>query len=122
MTEVFIIPDGEHLAFYRQFGKLNRIEPIKLKTGEWCLPTRILPHLERTYTTINIPSPRFEKRKDATLSVINYARATQQELNAYPKRSITKDDLDSRYTEEVGVNGGETLVTRAVNSFRNLFR
>lgn len=110
MTEVFIIPDGEHLAYYRQFGKLNKIVPIKMKDGNWCLPTRVLPMLKKTYVDIDPTSKRFKKRKDVNLSTIRYAKDTMDELKVFPKRNITKDDLDSKYFEEVGKNGKKSLL------------
>lgn len=112
MTEVYIIPHGEHLAFYRQFGKLNRIEPIQLETGEWCIPTRVLPHFDRTYVMLKQDQRRFDKRKDATLSTVNYAESTIQELDVYPKRNIEQKDIHSRYKEEIGVNGRRNLIQR----------
>ena len=41
-----IIPDGQQNAYYRQFGKLNRIEPIQLKNGDWFLPDRVIKMLK----------------------------------------------------------------------------
>jgi len=99
MTEVFIIPDGEQNAYYRQFGKLNRIEPIQLKTGEWCLPTRVIPMLQDTYVSLKTDSKRAEKRKDITKSVLDFAEATKTELSRYPKRIISEKDIDDRYKD-----------------------
>jgi hypothetical protein len=112
MTEVFIIPNGEHLAYYRQFGKLNRIEPIKMKDGNWCLPTRVLPMLQKTYVDIDPKSKRFKKRKDVNLSTIRYASDTIEELKVYPKRQITKEDIDSKYFDKDGVNGKKDIWQR----------
>lgn len=107
MEECFIIPDGEHLQFYRQFGKYNRIEPVKLKDGSWALPVRIVPHLQRTYTSIVPNSKRFNKRKDVSVAVISYADNTISDLNRYPKRKISSKDLPDN---KVGVNGRRGLL------------
>jgi len=97
MTECFIIPDGEQAAYYRQFGKLNRIEPIQLKDGNWCLPTRVISMLQDTYVSLRADIKRAEKRKDVTKAVLDFAEATKQELSVYPKRVITKGDIHERY-------------------------
>lgn len=99
MTEVFIIPDGQQNAYYRQFGKLNRIEPIQLKTGEWCLPARVIPMLE-DYVKLKSDKKKLEKRSDVTKAVIDYAEATIQELSIHKKRLIRPEDIHDRYFEE----------------------
>ena len=115
MTEVFIIPDGQHLMYYRQFGKYNRIEPIKMKDGNWCLPTRVLPHLEKVYGSIQLGSKRFLKRKDVDMSIIRYARDTNRALEAYPKRVITKDDIDDKYKEQDAIKDDRGLLGKIFN-------
>ncbi len=101
MTEVFIIPDGQQNAFFRQFGKLNRIEPIQLKTGDWVLPTRVIPMLSEFYVALKTDMKRFNKRPDATLPVCDYAEATIDELGKFPKKNIKPDDIHDRYKEKI---------------------
>ena len=107
MTEVFVIPDGQQNAYFRQFGKLNRIEPIQLKTGDWILPVRVIPMLRETYVALKTDVKRFNKRPDATLSVCNYAEATISEVEKFPKRNINPDDIHDRYKEIIAEPGSK---------------
>lgn len=121
MIEVFIIPDGYQEAYYRQFGKLNRIEPIKLKDGNWALPTRIHSMLQKTYINLKSLSPdskRLIKRKDVTKSIIDYAESTRDELSGFTIRTITKDDLDIRYFNDKA--GPSTLLGKALVGLGNM--
>ena len=98
-TEVFIIPDGQQNAYFRQFGKLNRIEPIQLKSGDWILPTRVIPMLKKSYVDLKTDKARFDIRSDATLSVCDYAEATIRDIEKFPKSFIEPEDIHSRYKE-----------------------
>lgn len=99
MTDCFIIPDGQQNAFFRQFGKLNRIEPIQLKTGDWILPVRVVPMLMDSYVALKTDVKKFNKRPDATMSVCDYAEATVAEIENFPRRAIKPDDIHDRYKE-----------------------
>jgi hypothetical protein len=118
MIDVFIIPDGQQNAYYRQFGKLNRIEPIQLKTGEWCIPVRVNDMLQKTYVNLKNDKKRFDKRNDVTNSIVDHAEATKTELNLYPKRKISLDEVDDRYRAEVPK---DTVLIRLVRGIRKLF-
>lgn len=96
-VECYIIPKGQQAAYYRQYGKLNRIVPLELKTGEWIIPAKVGPMLKQMYVDLKTDKARFDKRVDATLAVCDYAEATIGELSRLSKRMIDLKDLHDRY-------------------------
>lgn len=97
MAEYFIIPNGEHQAYYRQFGKLNRIEPIQLQIGDWILPITIINMLQTTYVDLKSDPERLAQRLDATLSICDFAEATIADLSLFPQREVDPSEIHERY-------------------------
>jgi len=93
-----IIPDGQQNAYYRQFGKLNRIEPIQLKSGDWFLPDRVIKMLKEMYAELD--EKKQKERKDVTKTIIDFAKDTIKDLKKFKIEDVEKKDIHERYFEK----------------------
>lgn len=99
-VECYIIPKGQEKNFERQFGKLNKIKPIELSTGDFIIPINVAEHLNKTYTDLKSQPERRYKRKDINSTGIEFAEATIKDLKKLSKGFIEPGDLHDKHKKE----------------------